>query len=391
MAPKTSVNKKLTPTAKPAKKAAKQRVTDYSGLLTPCTREYTKLLANPYKRSHSACIPSLPATSSRKFSTYTSGVFQSPVNPSNNGFVSFNPWVSVNSDAECVVATSTTSTSVSFPDIGTIGSLNFLSNSEYNQAVLTALKPDLRLVAAGLRVKYNGALQTTGGRLLGLSEPDNIGLNSPYVYPIGTASAMTYAKMAGFPESEQIDLGSGPWYCVEYKPVNHFELQYNPINDGSNPDGTNNPVSRAAQLFRNGNCLGFALSPATAASSFVFEAFAHFEIVGYGIQSRTRSETDVLGLTASQTLFSDQRLRKPHMILNELQAERRASWLENLTGLTMGQFLRPLARYAFDSLPSVSSVVSNYLTGGSNSSSLLFNSMSGSARRLAFENVHSRM
>lgn len=268
--------------------------------LSPCSEHYAKLIGNPFVRSHSACIPSLPSRPSRKFSTYATGVV-TPQTSNGLAMVTYNPWrmAVVNTATSPVVSTTASSTFSGLPTYNGANTIGYVSNSDYSGALNAAGLAGFRfrLVAAGLRLTYNGPLLNVGGRICGVEDPDHYSI-------VG----LDYDALNGYEEAAQLPIKPNVMYEIIYNPVEASSFAYGSW--ATSADGSE------FQYFANSNdaTMGFIVQPADASTNYIVEAFAHFEAIGRPVRGTSPSHVDSLGLSAVLNTSGQTALRKPRAV-----------------------------------------------------------------------------
>lgn len=218
-----------------------------------------------------------------------------------------------------VVVTSTTSTQNGIPVTNAAGTNVFTGNSDYAGPLGSLSTVQFRLVAAGLRVQYDGPLLNAGGRIVGVEEPDHRPLN-------GT----TFTNLSQYDEARVMRIEPDTWYQVEYRPIDDSSLRYGAYSSGMHfLEGTSAGDVRVLSVdyddseFQefvgdedNANAtMAFAILPAEPGDGgkFLFEAYAHFECIGRTVRGATPSHADIVGFSAVSNVTGQLGSRAPKM------------------------------------------------------------------------------
>jgi len=263
--------------------------------ISPCALKYFKVLSNPFS-GDVACIPSLFSIPSMKHSVRVQGTFTGS-SATGIGAICMGPWwmaynITGNSSATAPIAvTSAASTASVFPTTAATGTGVYYSNSPYSYGLLSD-QLQIKLVAAGLRVRNVTNLLNRGGYLVGLESPTHFELGGESV-----STALNYST------AESMDASSNEWQTVVFHPNNPQEtdfLAYQYITGGSYTPSTNDRF------------LGFIFSNQAAAQTFEFEAYSVFEAIGEQVQGTSPNPTDPVGLAAVQNATATTDMHKPH-------------------------------------------------------------------------------
>jgi len=241
--------------------------------LSECTTGYTKLLVDPFTAQHDACVPSPPAFPSEKLTCFSKGVLTTST-VAGRGFLLISPYTLISNDSSLGVLTTDGSfAGATFAQSGTGVVANF-SNSPYATADVGTDETDVqyRLVAAGIRVRYNGTSQNRGGSIYGLSRPGDHTL-------VGFSST----EMLAFDEVNAIAV-TDSWTNLTWQPSTY---DYDEIH-------TN--VSTV-------NSMGFMIE-CPSSQRFVWEAYAHYEVYGATARGKTPSHVDIQGANAVQAALA---------------------------------------------------------------------------------------
>jgi len=239
--------------------------------LTDCAKDYGAILVDPFIPSSTACIPTSPCLKSRKMTTFIRGTMA--VGTAGFGFVEVDPrlmW-SGYSGSTPLFYSGSTFTGVTMAYTGTgINTAN--ANGDYVAAGDNDVQT--RLVAAGLRVAYSGPINTVGGTIAALQEPDHALLNG-----------FSFANVSAYEEADYEVVFPGTWYGCTYLPSHPGDYDWTEANGSA----AMNPFMAVT-------------INSTAGNQFAFEAYAHFEVIGVNARGKTMSHADPTGVAAVSTI-----------------------------------------------------------------------------------------
>jgi hypothetical protein len=169
-----------------------------------------------------------------------------------------------------------TGTAFVSPDIATAGPppgvFTAQSNAPYVFSDLGALEGNfaMRIVAAGLRMRYTGTELDRGGQIIALQDPTHQTMvgRSP-------AEMLSEVQTRSFPVTRD-------WITLLYKPLQAADVNY----------------AIAAPLGTNDYYMAFWIQAAAYTATFEFEAYAILEYQGVTIRGQTPSHTDPVGFAA---------------------------------------------------------------------------------------------
>jgi len=285
------------------KMAAINRRYSFLEEMSPCVKQYAKVLVNPFVIPREpACIPDLHSSPSTKFSAWSRGTFQNGT--TGLGYIVFDPWQFVANDLidtidgvqNCAIYSTNNSfhrdqiITVTKPGDMQPEFTSYASNSPYkyddfvgtdDEGTLISLSR-YRVVGAGLRVKYVGPTLTNQGSLLAAREAtnDNIPDRVSFSYLLGWQST-TNTAMKAF---------SNKWWACVYVPATPDDYTYDFLLN-------NYPGEIPTQTRLSHKCMIIAVNGADGANpvTLQFEAFAHYELIGK--PQRTLSHTDLSGMS----------------------------------------------------------------------------------------------
>jgi hypothetical protein len=259
-----------------AHQTPKQPKWSYSDVLSDCAAEYGSLLADPFRKEHHACVPTLPAFDSLKMTVWVEGTFVTGT--AGFGYVILNPHLGINFDGSNPCAFGSTSvftgtTAVCFAGSGTQA---YTTNSPYGP--FGDLPADLRyrLVASGLRCWYSGPINVMGGDMVCLQEPNH-----------GSLAGYSSVAILAYNQSRRFTPSMGTRYGVTWVPVSTAETAY------------------AEYTPASGNFDMVTCVQTSAGLTFSFEAFMHYELTAAEVRGKTPSHSDAVGMAAAITIASN--------------------------------------------------------------------------------------
>jgi len=325
--------------------------------LSECVAEYGRLLVNPFVKEHKACVPMPPAIPSRKVSVYQKGTFATQAN--SFGFMSMNPYAGI-LNASVDVGTYNTPANQPFvwgstgTGVGnfvlTPGAANTFwleSNTDYTTnsvSALDAIDQDVRLVAAGLKIRFNGTALNAGGVICLAEDPAHVGFSNA---SNAGATRWTFSAMSDLDEGSNDQVSFGREYCVTYRPIYPDEFGYATaaLMKGSNIQGApDDPdILQSANWY---DILACTIVSALPSQQFYFEAYAHYELIGSAVRGRTPSHIDTVGTSKFQEVVGDLAVRKPFVSFGSEDREARASGLLDNVGQLLIDGAAKLGRLA---------------------------------------------
>lgn len=225
-----------------------------------------------------------------KYRPFARGIFSTSNNAAATGFgyIVMNPEWGVASDAPFVITNGPADTvTVVNPTAGT--PVNNYSNSPYTQGLFQQSGLQYRIVGAGLRIRYAGALLTMGGQVAGLHHPAHTSLTG---FSINNA-ASPLNNILSYKEAQQFSVTADRWTNVLYHAVEEDDTDYH--------------ITFPALTAGTGKAgyMGFAIqAPDTSGvtvQTFEWEAVAHVEILGAIVLNKTPSHVDFVGHGAVTT------------------------------------------------------------------------------------------
>jgi len=249
-----------------------------------------KAIVNPFAVQGSPCIPDSVVLPSFKITTKARGVFSTGT--AGGGFIIYDPFAMIVNDGTftattldaAIIYTDTTyaRTDIYCTNGSTITtgvhpaySNSILATSDMDHSTQISANREFRLVGAGIKIKYVGSNFRNQGQIACFrnQSSESIGINIPNVNTFNFFMNDNYSTMKPVTRQEQYNY---------YVPDDPFFIAYNPISDFQ--DGANH------------YCMGFLINggDTTEPQSWMYEAVAHFELVGNGF-TLSKSEGDPVG------------------------------------------------------------------------------------------------
>jgi len=301
-------------------------ITDHvTNHLSPCAAKYLAYLVDPFtvidgpkqggkwfskeygEDAKYPCIPTFPTSQSLKYCAITR--FNATASATTGGFVvCLAPQRLANDYANtfntnCPIAVSSTawtgggdtfpqldSWTATPPDLG-INMQNV--NTQYSSASLAFAGSSLdrldvtkfRLVACGLRVRYIGANMVRAGVIHSYVAPDHSSLSS-----------LTTQQLSNIPSYFAENLGE-EWHTLTYSPVDEHELKY--LADGI-VNLSSRSLANVLDLQSNdlmNHHMGMMVYGGALSAPYACEVIQFWEVIGRSVSGKTRSESDVAGLS----------------------------------------------------------------------------------------------
>lgn len=252
--------------------------------LSPCAWKFTKTVFDPFNSPAGACVPSLPNMPSRKFKTIVRGTV---VNGASTGYIAVNPFAGCTFDLAVARITGSTfaGTSMTLDSAAPTGVSNIFTNSQYAQTNFGPTLGLARLVACGIRIKYQGTVMNRSGVVYAIQNRAHQSLDGYSTAVIGT---LPNALITTTPDNE--------WVNVIYTPNDPTDYDwYNPSSRGSSTSLNQNGL--IAIMFDGNGTAGNG--------SFIFEVHGHYETNIRTEQSMTPSESDPVGLAVTANIISN--------------------------------------------------------------------------------------
>lgn len=282
---KNSKNPKRRKTQKPKKQRQRRRGKNSSGSptarlpISPCSLLYARALADPFamfNNSKEICIPDLYDLPSKKFKTLSRFTFT--IGTNGVGGVILAPFTFAN-DTQMAYATSATTTSINLPLPADTGAQPIL---DQQFPYPTAARRNVRLVAAGLRVRYTGTELNRSGQVIPITcsaDQDNVS---------GESQANLLARQDVKVYANDCDRD---WVGCAWRPASQAQMQYLP-----NDQNATVPANTKMAVMVVGK----------AGESYFCEIVRYFEAQPSGVltvDGVTTSESDVVGLSAVRNFF----------------------------------------------------------------------------------------
>lgn len=239
--------------------------------ISDCTKGYAKTLSNPfdYHGYGLTCTPTIPSLKQNAFVKGT-------LNTSDNngfGFILADPIAAAINNANCVW-TSSAATAITQTDITDGNTIAMGSNSPYVAAQFNGQEDGIsvRVVSAGLRIRYTGTTLNQGGTVYSLSHPSHADMDD---------SSLSEVRAINVTKNFAV---TRDWISVLWCPVVPADYGYTSILPGILA-----PFLHIMQV------------PVGIALTFEFEFNVNFEFVGSPIRGMTPSHSDAQGFTATQS------------------------------------------------------------------------------------------
>jgi hypothetical protein len=274
-----------------------------------CTKHYAQALADPFSLNADVCIPDTHSVPSKKAKFIIRGTGSTQSN--NLGTVFANPFFAANDKLEfltgvetcftgVVAYTNGASTSVAVRTYENQGTPNGITTSALSRSPYaltdfdtgpsgnpqpTIIGAQVRIVGAGLRVRYTGTKLNEGGTILIAKRQDGESFDN-----------FTYDSISSMMNTQVRQLGS-KWHQVSYTPVQPSDYDYCRNGCfGANEDI--NTLNADAVLKASRHHIGFVLKSAAPSQPFEWEYVVHVEFLGKVIDNISRSHSDIVGLSA---------------------------------------------------------------------------------------------
>lgn len=275
--------------------------------ITPCGRDYFRALTTPFSPGLSPCIPSAMPLPSQKYIVTSRGSFRT--NAGGAGGIAMYPFRGFASnlmDASLALEKAPFISATSAAWAGSSADYSFLNSSTavpgaglwagvdvyggatspYTSSMFgSGLGRSIKLVAAGLRIRYTGAIVNMGGRVISWRNPQNTSLVQ------GTQDSLQqFLALNAAATSRTTDA----WFELTYRPIMETDLQSTQDPGRSSLYGANSSIE---------NRLGLAfLIEDLASQSFEFEGVAYYEATGPGIPTTpSHADPQTLAMVMSAT------------------------------------------------------------------------------------------
>lgn len=245
--------------------------------IAPCTAHYFKALHDPFNTPAGVCIPDgqFPLPSQKAFATLK-GQFQ--CGTTGYGFIAFGPTGANNASSISVSSsTSVANAATLFSAYTNVGTGVFSTLPYTIGDIATNSDISVRIVAAGVRVRYAGAEQTRSGIIAGYEDQDHLNAFARESFNTLLAQVSSQSRRPS---------GDGNWdmtvcYSGPTAPnMVDFVNQTYPIKPvAGGPDVT--PIMIAIQ--------------GAAGDSYEFEASVHVEYIGRKASGKTPTHSDNTG------------------------------------------------------------------------------------------------
>lgn len=149
----------------------------------------------------------------------------------------------------------------------------------------TTIGAQVRIVGAGLRVRYTGTKLNEGGTILIAKRQDGESFDS-----------FTYSSVADIMNTQVRQYGN-KWHQVSYTPVQPEDYDY--CRNGAFGSSEGAAASTVADFKKQARPnMGFVINSAVAGQPFEWEYVVHVEFLGKIIDNISRSHSDIVGLSA---------------------------------------------------------------------------------------------
>lgn len=272
-----------------------------------CSRKYYLSLLDPFTRN-GACIPTFPSLPSGRFSSFARGTFYT--NTVGNGFIAVNPFSLKNATPwtghrqwDPIMYTDgsgalTQWTTTGIDDSIPIGAVTATANSAYS-APYGPSGIRCRLVSAGVRVEYAGALSNLGGTYYSQSTTGN---NNIFTLngAANPAPVLSSASIGSNAQTSVTPITTTPLQIL-YTPgfveaMDYYHLCETPLSSGAGQ--FLGSVDSKLMSTEYPLCLGAVIQSAAASQPFRYDIVANWEVTGDIRLSLEPGESDVQG-TAS--------------------------------------------------------------------------------------------
>jgi hypothetical protein len=156
----------------------------------------------------------------------------------------------------------------------TFSGLNF--NSDYTIGQLGHFVT-VRLVCAGMRIRYTGTTMNQSGTIHAIEEPNHLTLNQ-----------LDVAQISQYESYFRCPVKQDKWCSLYYNPVHPDEFEYDL--------DANLDIPVSGQFYtqpKNHHFMGFIVTGLQAASSFDYEAVSILEVVGSNVRDLIPAESDL--------------------------------------------------------------------------------------------------
>jgi len=172
------------------------------------------------------------------------------------------------------------------------------SNSEYTSTQINTAGPNsiqVRVVSAGLRIRYADTELNRGGSILALHQPQHQSLGG---FPVTATSGYDIAEFESFQETVRFP-AQRKWMSIPYKPVSPNDLDF----DDTIPTGP------TADNFY----MGFAVQgDASAATTYEYEFYVNHDFTGATVRGKEPSSVDFVGFSAAHSAGVSSETLQPH-------------------------------------------------------------------------------
>lgn len=258
--------------------------------LSTCAQKYIEFMHNPFTVAEVPCVPTMPSLFARTVNITSKGVFS--VGTTGFGFIAIDPINACHNDNVLVNGTSTgfvifstatyAGTTIVLPG-ATVASDG--GNSDYLAANfgIAADLNTVRVVGAGLRIKYSGTELNRGGSVVAFHDPDHESVVN-----------RSFADIRGEDLARQMGPNSNnDWMHITWGIADNVDVDFIP----------NNATLNALPNTVDQGCFPMGIvveSPPGAPGLFDYEVVVGLEISGRNVRGKRLSNADAVGFQAAQ-------------------------------------------------------------------------------------------
>lgn len=263
--------------------------------LSKCATKYIEFMHNPWGMKDVPCVPSAPALFTRNVYITAKGVLG--VGTAGFGFIAVDPIHACHSDGAVIdgnagqgfVQYSTAAYAGNIVTDSSVAGVNTdLGNSDYVVADFQPVGPTtntVRVVGAGVRIKYRGTELNRGGSVVAFHDPNHL-----------STITRTFASVRGDDTAIQLapDANEG-WMHITWGIADNIDADFVPNNqtNGILPNLVLDGTYPMAILIE---------SPPGAPGLFDYEVAVGLEIAGRNVRGKKLSNADAAGFSAAQVI-----------------------------------------------------------------------------------------
>lgn len=271
--------------------------------LSPCSKEYLAVMADPFNpRIVSPCVPDLFDFPSKKVRTLVRGTFFVGTSV---GYIAVSPLGSFTND---VVLATATSVGYAAPDID-VGYGNLVNNTTpantflvfnsqnpINSNMMIGDNLGYRLVGMGVRARYTGTELNRGGTMI-LSR---VTREPPVAY---NTAGYQFQTLLNNQTTSQYPVNR-TWRTISWTPKESVEYDFSRGN--STWFSPASPAASYGSTSLFGPDMIIAVSGGVSGNSFDYEIIGYYEYTGQSLDNVSKSESDIVGLSAVRNVVEDQ-------------------------------------------------------------------------------------